>query len=77
MKIKDEDIVLYGFLTLEEKALFEKLVAVSGIGGKIAMACISALAPGEWLAAIAAADVARISSIPASAKRPPSASSWS
>jgi Holliday junction DNA helicase RuvA len=69
MKIKDEDIVLYGFLTLEEKALFEKLVAVSGIGGKIAMACISALAPGEWLAAIATADVARISSIPGIGKK--------
>ena len=69
LKIKDEDVVLYGFLHPEEKALFEKLVAVSGIGGKTAMACVSALAPGEWLAAIAAADVARISSIPGIGKK--------
>jgi Holliday junction DNA helicase RuvA len=69
LKIKDEDVVVYGFLALEEKALFEKLVAVSGIGGKTAMACVSALAPAEWLAAIGAADVARISAIPGIGKK--------
>jgi Holliday junction DNA helicase RuvA len=69
LKIKDEDVVVYGFLTLEEKALFEKLVAVSGIGGKTAMACVSALAPAEWLAAIVAADVAGISAIPGIGKK--------
>jgi Holliday junction DNA helicase RuvA len=69
LKVKDEDVVIYGFLRPEEKALFEKLIAVSGIGGKIAMACISALAPDEWLAAVAAADVERISSIPGIGKK--------
>jgi holliday junction DNA helicase RuvA len=69
LKIKDEDVVIYGFLSPEEKALFEKLVAVSGIGGKTAMACVSALAPAEWLAAIAAADVAGISAIPGIGKK--------
>jgi Holliday junction DNA helicase RuvA len=69
LKIKDEDVILYGFLTVEEKALFEKLIAVSGIGGKTAMACVSALAPGEWLAAIAGADIACISAIPGIGKK--------
>ena len=69
LKIKDEDVALYGFLSLEEKALFEKLVAVSGIGAKTAMACVSAMAPAEWLAAVAAAEVARISSIPGIGKK--------
>jgi Holliday junction DNA helicase RuvA len=69
LKIKDEDMILYGFLTVEEKALFEKLVAVSGIGGKTAMACVSALTPEEWLAAIAGADVACISAIPGIGKK--------
>ncbi len=69
LKVKDEDIVVYGFLDTEEKALFEKLLAVSGIGGKIAMACVSALAPAEWLAVVAAADVARISAIPGIGKK--------
>jgi len=69
LKVKDEDIVIYGFPSEEEKALFEKLVAVSGIGGKTAMACVSAIAPGEWRLVIAAADVARISAIPGIGKK--------
>jgi Holliday junction DNA helicase RuvA len=69
LKVKDEDIVVYGFLDPEEKALFEKLVAVSGIGGKTAMACVSAIAPVEWRTVIAAADVARISAIPGIGKK--------
>jgi Holliday junction DNA helicase RuvA len=63
LKIKDEDVVLYGFLHTEEKTLFEKLIKVSGIGGKTAMACVSALAPDEWRAVVSAADLAQISSI--------------
>ncbi|MBN2399773.1 MAG: Holliday junction branch migration protein RuvA [Candidatus Aminicenantes bacterium] len=69
LKIKDEDVFIYGFPQLQEKALFEKLIAVSGIGPKIAMSCISALAFDEWIAAIAAADVTRISSIPGIGKK--------
>jgi Holliday junction DNA helicase RuvA len=69
MKIRDEDVVIYGFPRLREKALFEKLIAVSGVGPKIAMSCISAMAADEWAAAIAAADVARISSIPGIGKK--------
>jgi Holliday junction DNA helicase RuvA len=64
LKVKDEDIVVYGFLDPEEKALFEKLLSISGIGGKTAMACVSAIAPVEWQTTVGAADVPRISSIP-------------
>jgi len=69
LKIKDEDVVIYGFLQPGEKVLFEKLISVSGIGPKIAMSCISAMAADEWIAAIAGADVARISSIPGIGKK--------
>lgn len=69
LKVKDEDIVLYGFLDPEEKTLFEKFLAVSGIGGKTAMACVSAIPPAEWRTVIAAADVARISAIPGIGKK--------
>jgi len=69
LKIKDEDVVIYGFTQPGEKSLFEKLISVSGIGPKIAMSCISAMAADEWIAAIAAADVAAISSIPGIGKK--------
>ncbi len=64
LKVKDEDLVLYGFLDPGEKALFERLLTVTGVGGKTALACVSAIPPAEWQAVIAAADVARISAIP-------------
>jgi Holliday junction DNA helicase RuvA len=69
LKIKDEDVVIYGFPKAREKALFEKLISVSGVGPKIAMSCISAIGAEEWIEAIAAADVARISSIPGIGKK--------
>ncbi len=64
LKIRDEDPLLYGFPSAREKAMFEKLIGVSGVGGKIALSCVSAFSPDELAAAIAAADAARLSSVP-------------
>jgi Holliday junction DNA helicase RuvA len=64
LKIRDEDPLLYGFPTPREKTMFEKLIAVSGVGGKIALSCVSAFSPDELVAAIGGADVTRLSSIP-------------
>jgi holliday junction DNA helicase RuvA len=64
LKIRDEDPLLYGFPTLREKMLFERLISVSGVGGKIALSCVSAFSPDELVGAIAAADAAKLSSIP-------------
>lgn len=69
LKIKDEDIVLYGFLDPGERRLFEKLIGVSGVGGKIAMSCISAFSDSEMAAAIEGGDVDKISSIPGIGKK--------
>jgi Holliday junction DNA helicase RuvA len=69
LKIKDENMFLYGFLQSREKIFFEKLISVSGIGAKIAMACISAFPPDEWIIAIESGDVAKISSIPGIGKK--------
>ena len=38
LQVSDNGIALYGFLTLEEKALFERLIGVSGVGPKVALA---------------------------------------
>ena len=69
LKVKDEDLVLYGFLDPGEKALFERLLTVSGVGGKRAGACVAATPPAEGQAGIAAADVARISAIHGSGRK--------
>lgn len=59
-----QDILrLYGFLDALEQRVFAVLIAISGVGPKLAMAVLSTLAPGELAAVVAggrAADLVRI-----------------
>lgn len=50
--VREDTLALYGFLTAEEKALFEKLIGVSGIGPKLAVTVLSGLPAAELAAAI-------------------------
>lgn len=69
MKIKDEDIHVYGFLAAEEKNLFEKLISVTGVGGKTALSCLSTFTTAELVGCINAADVSRLTSVPGIGKK--------
>ena len=62
--VREDAILLYGFLTQREKELFLALTAVSGIGPKVALAIISGLPAGELADAIARGDQKKISTIP-------------
>jgi Holliday junction DNA helicase RuvA len=50
--VREDTLALYGFLTAEEKTLFEKLIAVSGIGPKLAVTVLSGLPAAELAVAI-------------------------
>jgi Holliday junction DNA helicase RuvA len=63
MHVRDDAIDLYGFLTLEEKQLFELLLSVTGVGPKVALAVLSGLTPIRFRNAIMQNDVAALSSI--------------
>lgn len=69
LQVSDNDIALYGFLTLEEKALFERLIGVSGVGPKVALAALSSFAPEALVAAVQAQDVAAVQKIPGVGKK--------
>jgi Holliday junction DNA helicase RuvA len=69
LKIKDEDVVLYGFLNRKEKASFEKLLSVSGVGGKTALSLLSAFSTNELVQAIDNSDLGKLSSIPGIGKK--------
>ena len=69
LKIKDEEVKLYGFSTIKEKTSFEKLLSVSGVGGKTALALISAFSTAELIEAIDSGDVGKLSSIPGVGKK--------
>lgn len=61
--VREDAIALYGFLRPQEKQLFEKLISVSGIGPKLAVAILS-LPAEEIVTAIRGNDVARLTRIP-------------
>jgi holliday junction DNA helicase RuvA len=62
--MREDGISLFGFATEREKGLFERLIAVSGIGPRLARVILSGMPPDDLLGAIAAGDVGRLSTIP-------------
>lgn len=61
--VRADAIELFGFWTEREKALFERLIGVSGIGPRLARAILSGLPLSELLTALAAGDLARLGTI--------------
>ncbi|MFL6199682.1 MAG: Holliday junction branch migration protein RuvA [Thermoanaerobaculia bacterium] len=68
-QVREDEIALFGFWTEREKALFEKLIAVGGIGPRLARVILSGMAPDDLLGAIASADIGRLGTIPGIGKK--------
>jgi Holliday junction DNA helicase RuvA len=62
-------LALYGFLSQDEKALFEKLISVSGIGPTLAVKILSGLAAGDLIAHIRRGEVDKLVRIPGVGKK--------
>lgn len=62
--VREEAFHLYGFLTTIEQQLFERLIAISGIGPKLAVAVLSGIESRDLIAAVQRGDVARLTGIP-------------
>jgi Holliday junction DNA helicase RuvA len=67
--VREDTLTLYGFATLLEQDLFERLIGVSGIGPKLALAVLSGIEPPELVRAIERGDVARLTAIPGVGKK--------
>jgi len=67
--VREDALQLYGFLTMLEQQLFERLIAISGIGPKLAVAVLSGIDSGELVSSIQRADVARLTRIPGIGKK--------
>lgn len=67
--VREDALALFGFLTAEEKTLFEKLITVSGIGPKLAMSVLSGLAAAELVTAIRSSQTDRLVRIPGVGKK--------
>ncbi len=69
LSVREDALELFGFATREEKALYEKLRAVSGIGPRTALNMLSALSVRELSVAIVTGDVNAISRAPGVGKK--------
>ena len=67
--VREDALALFGFLTTLELQLFERLISISGIGPKLALAVLSGIEPRELIAAIRRGDVARLTGIPGIGKK--------
>ena len=67
--VREDALALYGFLTQDEKALFEKLIGVSGIGPTLAVKILSGLAAPDLINFIRRGEVERLVRIPGVGKK--------
>ncbi|MEO8482868.1 MAG: Holliday junction branch migration protein RuvA [Acidobacteriota bacterium] len=62
--VREDALQLFGFATSLEQLLFERLIAVSGIGPKLALAVLSGIESGELVKAVRQNDFVRLTRIP-------------
>jgi Holliday junction DNA helicase RuvA len=62
--VREDALQLFGFLTSLEQQLFERLIGISGIGPKLAIAVLSGIEARELVGAVQRGDVARLIRIP-------------
>ena len=64
LHVREDALQLYGFADAGERELFEQLLAVNGVGPKVALAIVSGYSPGELRRAIVREEPALFESIP-------------
>ncbi len=62
--VREDALQLFGFGSAPDRTLFLRLIAVSGIGPKLAVAMLSAMGSGEIVSAISSDNLAALTSIP-------------
>lgn len=67
--VREDAFALFGFATASDKALFEKLISVSGIGPKLAVTALGGLAAPELASAIKSGSVEQLVRIPGVGKK--------
>jgi len=62
--VREGEFRLFGFSTREEQTIFEKLISVSKVGPKLAIAILSGMPVEDFVSAIMNKDIARLNAIP-------------
>jgi len=69
LQVRDDAIVLYGFGSADERALFDLLITVTGVGPKVALSFLSALSPDALRRAVLSGDAAALTIVPGVGKK--------
>ncbi|MBP3502212.1 MAG: Holliday junction branch migration protein RuvA [Clostridia bacterium] len=64
LKVREDDVSIYGFSSVEELRMFELLVSVSGIGAKSAITILSNIEPSKFAVAVVSNDVNTLKKLP-------------
>ncbi len=64
LSVRENSLTLFGFSTASEKAVFEKLISVGGVGPKLAQSILSGIQTNDLIEAIALGDKSRLIAIP-------------
>jgi Holliday junction DNA helicase RuvA len=67
--VREDALALFGFVSGAEHALFEKLIAVSGVGPKLAINILSGIEVPDLVTALRGSDVARLTRVPGVGKK--------
>lgn len=62
--IREDQHILFGFLTEAERRLFRDLLRVNGIGAKMALGLLSGMSTGDFIRCVQAEDVAALTRLP-------------
>jgi Holliday junction DNA helicase RuvA len=62
--MREEALKLFGFYTIDEKKIFEKLITVNKVGPKLALTILSGMPPADILSTIDSNDIVKLSTIP-------------
>lgn len=62
--LRDENLLMFGFASLEEKEIFKELINISSIGPKIALAILSYLSVEEFLDCVAKEKTVMLTGLP-------------
>jgi holliday junction DNA helicase RuvA len=67
--VREDQITLFGFADEDQRSLFRTLVGVTGVGPKLALACLGTMTPDNFADAIATEDLKRLTGVPGVGKR--------
>ena len=63
-RVREDDISIFGFNTLEELKMFELLIGVSGVGAKTALTMLAVCEPSDFALAVISEDIKTLTTIP-------------